>query len=149
MSGAEESFYEAVGGHETFALLVERFYAGVREDPLLAPMYPDADWDGARWRLEHFLAQYWGGPTTYSQERGHPRLRLRHQPFQVTPTARDRWLAHMRASLLSLGLSPLHEATLWDYLERAAHAMVNAAEPGTEPGTEADPLTPPPGRSLL
>lgn len=139
------SFYDEIGGHETFALLVERFYAGVREDDLLAPMYPEQDFDGAQWRLTAFLEQYWGGPGTYSQERGHPRLRMRHAPFAVTPTARDRWLAHMRAALLSLGLAPLHEVTMWDYLERAAHAMVNAHEPGSA----VDPLAPPAGRSLL
>lgn len=124
------SFYEEVGGHETFALLAQRFYDGVRQDDLLAPMYPEADLEGAQWRLEAFLEQYWGGPGTYSEQRGHPRLRMRHAPFAVTPAARDRWLTHMRAALLSLNLAPLHEATLWDYLERAAHAMVNAADDG-------------------
>lgn len=139
------SFFEEIGGHATFALLVERFYQGVRADPLLAPMYPEQDWEGAQWRLGAFLEQYWGGPGTYSEQRGHPRLRMRHAPFEVTPTARDRWLAHMRTAVLSLDLAPLAEATLWDYLERAAHAMVNAAEPGGA----ADPLAAPRGRSLL
>lgn len=139
------TFFETVGGHDTFERLVAHFYAGVRQDELLAPMYPDADWAGAEWRLRTFLVQYWGGPSTYSEQRGHPRLRMRHAPFAVTPTARDRWLSHMRAAVLSLGLAPLPEATLWDYLERAAHAMVNAAEPGDA----TDSLTPPPGRSLL
>lgn len=149
-AAAEQSFFDVVGGHETFAALVSRFYAGVREDPLLAPMYPQEDWDGSEWRLRSFLEQYWGGPTTYSATRGHPRLRMRHAPFAVTPTARDRWLAHMRAAVLSLNLAPLHEGLLWDYLERAAHAMVNAPEPGATPDPgAADSLTPPPGRSLL
>ncbi len=74
-----------------------------------------------------FLEQYWGGPTTYSDQRGHPRLRMRHGPFMVTPAARDRWLAHMRVAVDELGLAPLHESQLWDYLERAAHSMVNSA----------------------
>lgn len=123
------TFYDDIGGEETFGLLVERFYDGVRQDELLAPMYPEADFEGASWRLRAFLQQYWGGPTTYSDQRGHPRLRMRHAPFPITPSARDRWLAHMRTALLSLGLPPLQEATFWDYLERAAHAMVNTAEP--------------------
>ncbi len=72
-----------------------------------------------------FLEQYWGGPTTYSDTRGHPRLRLRHAPFAVDPDARDRWLRHMRAAVDSLDLAPMHEAVLWDYLERAAHSLVN------------------------
>ena len=122
------SFYDVIGGHETFARLVTRFYEGVADDPVLRPMYPEADLTGAEERLRMFLEQYWGGPTTYSDERGHPRLRMRHAPFAVTPDARDRWLLHMRAAVDSLGLAPLHSATLWDYLERAAHAMVNAAD---------------------
>ena len=83
-------------------------------------MYPEEDLGPAKERLTLFLEQYWGGPTTYSQERGHPRLRMRHAPFHVNPDARDRWLAHMRAAVDELELPPLHEATLWDYLQRAA-----------------------------
>ncbi|QTE31340.1 globin [Pengzhenrongella sicca] len=119
------SFYAAVGGHETFVRLVDAFYAGVATDELLRPMYPDADLGPAKVRLTLFLEQYWGGPTTYSAERGHPRLRLRHAPFKVNPLARDHWLAHMRVAVGSLGLAPLHQAQLWDYLERAAHSMIN------------------------
>ncbi len=122
------SFYEQVGGHETFERLVRRFYEGVAADPVLKPMYPEEDMEGAIWRLTAFLEQYWGGPGTYSEQRGHPRLRMRHNPFHVNPDARDRWLGHMRAAVESLALSPLHEATLWDYLERAAFAMVNTFE---------------------
>jgi hemoglobin len=121
------SFWAAVGGRETFEKLVRAFYAGVREDQALWPMYPQDDLEGAIQRLTGFLEQYWGGPTTYSEQRGHPRLRMRHAAFAVTPLARDRWLAHMRTALDTLELSPLHEAMLWDYLERAAHAMVNRA----------------------
>jgi hemoglobin len=121
-----DSFYAAVGGRETFARLVEVFYAGVADDPVLRPMYPEEDLEPARQRLTLFLEQYWGGPTTYSDTRGHPRLRMRHAPFPVTPGARDRWLVHMRTAVRSLDLAPAHEAVLWDYLERAAHSMVNA-----------------------
>ncbi len=123
------SFYDEVGGHDTFVRLVDAFYRGVAEDAVLRPMYPEEQLDGAKERLRMFLEQYWGGPTTYSQQRGHPRLRMRHLPFHVDPTARDHWLHHMRAAVDELGLSPLHEATLWDYLQRAAFAMVNTFEP--------------------
>lgn len=121
------SFWEAVGGRPTFERLVRAFYAGVRDDDVLWPMYPEHDLEGAIQRLTGFLEQYWGGPGTYSEQRGHPRLRMRHAAFPVTPLARDRWLAHMRTAVDSLELSPLHESMLWDYLERAAHAMVNRA----------------------
>jgi len=132
-SGAGEpvggSFWEAVGGRATFEKLVRAFYDGIRTDEVLLPMYPEQpDLEGAIQRLTGFLEQYWGGPGTYSEERGHPRLRMRHMPFAVTPDARDRWLHHMRAAVDTLDLSPLHEAMLWDYLERAAHAMVNSAD---------------------
>ena len=122
-----ENFFEAVGGHETFVKLVDVFYDGVAQDPLMRPMYPEADLSAAKERLLLFLEQYWGGPRTYSDQLGHPRLRMRHMPFAVSPQARDAWLAHMRDAVDSLELSPLHEATLWDYLERAAHSMVNSA----------------------
>lgn len=124
----EPSFWQQVGGRPTFEKLVRAFYEGVRTDEVLLPMYPEADLEGAIQRLTGFLEQYWGGPGTYSEQRGHPRLRMRHLPFKVNPDARDRWLAHMRAALDTLDLSPLHEAMLWDYLERAAHAMVNTFE---------------------
>jgi len=123
------SLWEQIGGRPAFEKLVRAFYDGVRTDEVLMPMYPEQpDLEGAIQRLTGFLEQYWGGPGTYSEERGHPRLRIRHQPFAVTPDARDRWLRHMRAAVDTLELSPLHDAMLWEYLERAAHAMVNAAE---------------------
>jgi truncated hemoglobin YjbI len=125
---AAATFYEQIGGSATFARLAHVFYQGVAGDEVLKPMYPEADLVPAEERLRMFLEQYWGGPTTYSEQRGHPRLRLRHAPFKVNPAARDRWLAHMRAAVDELGLSPLQEATLWSYLERAAHAMVNTFE---------------------
>lgn len=119
------SFYEQVGGHEVFDALVREFYRRVVTDPVLAPMYPQDDIEGAIWRLTAFLEQYWGGPDTYQEVRGHPRLRMRHQPFHINPTAKDQWLTHMRAALDSVTLSPLHDAELWGYLERAALSMVN------------------------
>ncbi|HEY8294679.1 MAG TPA: globin [Micrococcaceae bacterium] len=124
---APDNFYDTVGGHETFARLVRVFYQGIAGDALLRPMYPEEDLAPAERRMLMFLEQYWGGPRTYLEERGHPRLRMRHIPFAVTPAARDRWLVHMRAAVDTLGLPPLYEATLWDYLERAAHSMVNSA----------------------
>jgi hemoglobin len=119
------NFFDEVGGHETFKKLVDEFYRGVANDPVLRPMYPEEDLGPAAERLTLFLEQYWGGPTTYSERRGHPRLRLRHAPFTVNPDARTRWLAHMRHAVDCLNLPPTQEATLWDYLERAATAMVN------------------------
>ena len=123
-----ESFFDQIDGHDTFVKLVDAFYAGVKSDPVLRPMYPDEDMEGAVWRLRSFLEQYWGGPHTYSEQRGHPRLRMRHMPFKVNPDARDRWLSHMATAVDSLGLSEIDRAMLWDYLERAAHSMVNTFE---------------------
>ena len=111
-----------------FERLVDVFYEGVADDEVLRPMYPEQDLGPAKQRLLLFLEQYWGGPKTYGEQRGHPRLRMRHMPFRVGPDARDRWLLHMRSAVDALELAPLHEATLWDYLERAAHSMVNAAD---------------------
>ncbi|CAM3614324.1 globin [Isoptericola cucumis] len=127
-AGRSESFYEQVGGHATFQRLVDRFYEGVAADEVLRPMYPEEDLGPAAERLTMFLEQYWGGPTTYSERRGHPRLRMRHAPFKVNPDARDRWLRHMRDALDSLDLAPIHESQLWDYLERAAFSMINTFE---------------------
>ena len=126
--GVERTFYELVGGHATFQRLVSTFYRGVAADPVLKPMYPEDDLGPAQERLTMFLEQYWGGPGTYSEQRGHPRLRMRHIPFKVNPGARDRWLTHMREAVDSLDLPPLQHETLWNYLERAAHAMVNTFE---------------------
>ncbi|AZC14110.1 globin [Microbacterium sp. ABRD28] len=132
MSDAEtspRSFYDEVGGHDTFVRLVDVFYREVAADQVLRPMYPEEDLGPAKDRLTLFLEQYWGGPTTYSLQRGHPRLRMRHAPFHVNPDARDRWLRHMRTAVDELRLPPLQEETLWDYLHRAAFAMVNTFEP--------------------
>jgi hemoglobin len=122
------NFWREVGGRATFERLVRAFYEGIATDPVLRPMYPESDLEGAIQRLTGFLEQYWGGPGTYSEQRGHPRLRMRHQPFKVNPDARDRWLLHMRAAVDSLELAPLQDAMLWGYLERAAFAMVNTFE---------------------
>ena len=122
------NFWEQIGGRPTFEALVRAFYDGVKDDEVLRPMYPEEDLEGAIQRLTGFLEQYWGGPGTYSEERGHPRLRMRHMPFKVNPDARDRWLKHMRAALDELELPPLQDATLWAYLDRAAQAMVNTFE---------------------
>ena len=123
-----ETLWAQVGGTPTFETIARVFYERVREDPVLAPMYPDADWEGAEWRLRAFLEQYWGGPTTYSEQRGHPRLRMRHAPFPVTPEAKEHWLQHMHAALDAAELPPMHDAAFRDYIERAALAMVNRFE---------------------
>jgi hemoglobin len=127
-SGQFGSFYEQVGGHETFRRLVHEFYRGVAEDPALRALYPEQDLGPAEERLRLFLEQYWGGPTTYSEQRGHPRLRMRHHPFKVTPAQRDRWLRHMMAAVDTLGLAPADDLLLRDYLERAAHSLVNSLD---------------------
>lgn len=122
-----QTFYDEIGGMPTITKIVARFYEGVATDELLGPMYPAADLaDGsAEERLRLFLAQYWGGPTTYSDNRGHPRLRMRHAPFAVTPTARDHWLKHFRAGLDEAGLTPEQDAQFWAYVEHAAQFMIN------------------------
>ncbi len=117
--------YEAIGGAPAFAQIARVFYECVAVDPILREMYPETDLGPAEERLRLFLEQYWGGPSTYSEQRGHPRLRMRHQPYTVNPDARDRWLKAMRTAVDSLELPPLVEGQLWDYLDRAAHAMVN------------------------
>jgi hemoglobin len=123
-----ETFYDQVGGHETFHKLVQRFYAGVADDPQLRALYPEDDLAPAEMRFRMFLEQYWGGPTTYSQGRGHPRLRMRHAPFKVTVTQRDRWLKHMMAAVDSLDLAPEKDLILRDYFDRAAQSLVNSLE---------------------
>ena len=121
----ESSFFDQVGGHVSFEKLTTAFYRGVADDPVLRPMYPEEDLEPARIRLQLFLEQYWGGPTTYSDTRGHPRLRMRHMPFHINAEARERWLVHMTSAITSLQLSSLHEEAMLDYVDRAAHAMTN------------------------
>ena len=122
------SFYERVGGEPTFRALVDRFYEGVAEDPPLRAMYPEEDLGPAADRLRLFLEQYWGGPHTYSETRGHPRLRMRHAPYAVTPDQRDRWLRHMLAAVDTLALPEQEDAELGEYLVRAAQFMINTLE---------------------
>jgi hemoglobin len=120
------TFYDAVGGHATFEALVSGFYARVANDELMVSIYPDHDWAAAAQRLLMFLEQYWGGPRTYSELRGHPRLRQRHVNFVIDETARDVWLTHMRSALDDVGLEPDADQVLWSYLASAADALVNA-----------------------
>lgn len=122
---AQVSLYERMGGHATFEKLVAEFYRGVAGDPELRAMYPEADLGPAEVRLRMFLEQYWGGPTTYSEQRGHPRLRMRHVDFAVTPHMRDRWLHHMTTALETVDLDPEMDALMRDYLVRAADMLVN------------------------
>jgi len=122
---AQPTFFALVGGEPTFRKLVARFYEGVADDPLLRPLYPEEDLGPAEERFLLFLVQYWGGPTTYSDERGHPRLRMRHAPFAIGPAERNAWLTHMRDAVDSLELTAEQDATLWGYLEMAAFSMQN------------------------
>lgn len=120
------SFYDEIGGMDTIRAIVDRFYEGVATDEVMRPMYPEEDLGPAAERLTLFLAQYWGGPTSYSQLRGHPRLRMRHAPFVVDADARDRWLRHFRAGLDSVDLTPEQDARFWEYVTYAAQFMINS-----------------------
>ncbi|MGE5720342.1 MAG: globin [Nocardioidaceae bacterium] len=120
-----QTFYDEIGGLPTISKIVDRFYEGVAIDEVLRPLYPEEDLGPAAERFTLFLAQYWGGPTTYSDNRGHPRLRMRHAPFAVTPVARDHWLRHFRAGLDAANLTPEQDAKFWDYVTHAAQFMVN------------------------
>jgi hemoglobin len=121
----QQTLYERAGGMPFFEDLVARFYAAVATDDVLRPLYPEADLGPAQHRLTLFLAQYWGGPRTYEDERGHPRLRMRHAPFAIDALARDRWLVHMRAALAEVAPPPDVAADLDRYLGMAAEAMRN------------------------
>jgi hemoglobin len=124
---AELSFFEAVGGEETFRHLTHRFYQGVAADPALRAVYPSKDLGPAEEHLRLFLIQYWGGPGTYNERRGHPRLRMRHAHFAIGEAERDAWLGHMRVALDELDLDEARAAQLWDYLVMAAQSLVNQA----------------------
>ena len=132
-TASDLSLFEQFGGHQTFHRLVEAFYDGVAHDPELKAMYPEEDLEPAKERLELFLVQYWGGPTTYSQRRGHPRLRMRHMPFRITPDQRDRWLRHMMAACDEVSLPASADALLREYLTRAAYSLVNTPGPDSHP----------------
>jgi hemoglobin len=121
----ELTVFEAAGGMPYFEALVARFYDGVASDPALRAVYPEPDLAPAQRRLTLFLAQYWGGPTTYSNERGHPRLRMRHFPFSIGPAERDRWLVHMRAAIDEVPTSDEVRARLHEYVTMGAEAMRN------------------------
>lgn len=121
-----ESLYEVVGGEPVFRQLVDRFYEGVALDPVLRPLYADEDLTAAKDHLRMFLEQYWGGPTTYSEQRGHPRLRMRHAGWVIGPRERDAWLRHMRAAVESIDVPEEARAAIWEHVERAAQTLVNA-----------------------
>jgi hemoglobin len=121
-----DALYEEVGGEPVFRALVDRFYEGVALDPVLRPLYPDEDLTAAKERLRMFLEQYWGGPTTYSEQRGHPRLRMRHAGWVIGERERDAWLGHMRRAVAELDVTEEARAAIWEHLERAAHTLVNA-----------------------
>ena len=124
--GVRVSVFELAGGQAFFDALVDRFYRGVESDPGLLTIYPDHDdLDGARHRLALFLGQYWGGPTTYSDERGHPRLFMRHKGFRIDPAARDRWLGHMREAVAFMDPPAVVSVALLRYFDMAAEAMRN------------------------
>lgn len=129
MEPQQQSFYDAVGGATTFEAIVSRFYQQVAEDEILRPLYPEQDLSGAEQRLRMFLEQYWGGPRTYSEQRGHPRLRMRHMPFRITPIERDAWLRCMHTAVASIDSQTLDDERrreLLAYLEMAAHSLVNS-----------------------
>lgn len=119
------NFYEAVGGEKFFTELVSLFYAQVATDPILRPMYPDDDLQAAARRLQLFLEQYWGGPTTYGEERGHPRLRMRHAQFPINEAAKDAWLRCMMAAVENIEIKEPERSELVQYLEMAANSLVN------------------------
>ena len=119
------SFYEQVGGEKFFSDLVSQFYSHVATDPVLRPMYPESDMKGAAERLKMFLEQYWGGPTTYQEVRGHPRLRMRHAEFHINKAAHDAWLDAMRQAVDGMDMDGGLKEQLWSYIEMAADSMVN------------------------
>ncbi|HMU36080.1 MAG TPA: globin [Marmoricola sp.] len=122
------TFYDEIGGSATIRKIVAKFYEGVASDPLLRPMYPEEELGPAEERLATFIEQYWGGPTTYSDTRGHPRLRMRHAPYPVSPGGAQRWLELFRVALDEAELTPEQDAQFWDYLTHAARFMINTDE---------------------
>jgi hemoglobin len=123
--GTEVTLFEAVGGVSFFDRLVAAFYRRVQDDPVLLPLYPEADLAPAQRRLSMFLAQYWGGPPTFSEERGHPALRMRHSPYRIGPTERDHWLAAMHGAIDDLDPDPEVRTMLTDYFVMAAEHLRN------------------------
>jgi hemoglobin len=121
----EINFYEKMGGEKNFRELTKRFYQNVANNPVLKPMYPEEDMEGAEKRLRMFLEQYWGGPGTYSEERGHPRLRMRHAPFYISEVEHDAWLQCMHAAIIDLDMVEEMKEELWTYFQYAANSMIN------------------------
>jgi len=128
MTQSSTTWYEAFGGNEFFTDLVHAFYVRVAQDPVLRPMYPEGDLAPAEQRLRMFLEQYWGGPDTYSQERGHPRLRMRHAGFPIDEDARNRWLTCMAEALAEQDLPAQLQEEIWRYFVGAAIAMQNIVD---------------------
>lgn len=126
--GTEKTLFDRIGGSETFEQLVSHFYALVAVNPILRPMYPDEDFRAAAERLKFFLIQYWGGPHTYSEMRGHPRLRMRHAQFPIDTQARDAWISCMRSAVDELTIDDKDRKELWDYLEMAAQSLINTPD---------------------
>lgn len=124
-----DSFFDAVGGEETFNLVVHRFYQQVKEDDLIGPMYPADDWEGAEDRLRWFLMQYWGGPTHFSHHRGHPRLRMRHAHFPIGEKEAERWLEMMDKAIDTIDdtilPTPYREA-MREHMQRVAYMLINS-----------------------
>ncbi len=126
---SQENFFDSVGGEETFSLIVHRFYEQVRTDDILGPMYPQDDWEGAEKRLKMFLTQYWGGPSEYSEQRGHPRLRMRHAHYPIGLTAAERWLELMANAIEGLDketLDDAHRSAMWEHMQRVADMLINS-----------------------
>ncbi len=120
--------FDVVGGEKFFVDLVDRFYDGVENDQVLLPLYPEGgDTVGARHRLALFLMQYFGGPDTYMQERGHPRLRMRHFPYVIGEKERDHWLLHM-VSAIDATIAELPTELQTDVRDELVGYVVNAAE---------------------
>ena len=134
--------YELFGGAAFFEAMVHSFYERVAHDDVLRPMYPPGDLAPAERRLRMFLEQYWGGPTTYDDERGHPRLRMRHNPYPIDAVARDRWLSHMHDAMVEQNLPDAYEDALWRYLLGAAFAMQNVEDDTTPPSIPVTEVKP-------
>ena len=144
-TGEPRTFYDAVGGEATFARLVHEFYTGILDDSVLGPLYAESDPSAAEERLRMFLVQYWGGPRTYSEQRGHPRLRMRHVAFRVGRRERDAWLRRMRAAMDTISLPQEADEMLWNYLVMAADSLVNAPEEPLEDAAFLPLSAEPPG----
>ncbi|GAA1471438.1 globin [Corynebacterium felinum] len=126
-TNSPESFYEAVGGEELFKKVVHLFYQEMKTDDLIGPMYPHDDWEGAEDRLRWFLVQYWGGPQTFSEQRGHPRLRMRHAHFPIGEKEAQRWLDIMGRAMDQVEMPEAHRHAMWDHMERVAAMLINRA----------------------